>query len=203
MLLKHTVCLRHWWQWWFLWLHWSWNQFQVFETWWTIIKGQGSLTKNGFRELNYDGENNIILQNQREVCWGQGQVQQKRAQCNSCQSTFIAVQQNFQPQMFNLIRRACAVSTIGTRKWGIRIMKDKCVQFPTPGCQWFYQRTCQQIHLELFRTLRAQHLQFNEHTAGNSITILKPYGCLTSLTEQRANVMFLFPSLNSRCANYC
>lgn len=24
----------------FLWLHWSWNQFQLFETWWTIIKGQ-------------------------------------------------------------------------------------------------------------------------------------------------------------------
>ena len=39
-----------------------------FETWWTIIKGQGSLTKHGLRELNYDGENHIISQNQKEVC---------------------------------------------------------------------------------------------------------------------------------------
>lgn len=63
----NAVCLRLGGNdWWFLWLHWSRNQFQVLETWWTIIKGWGSLTKNGLREMNYDGENNIILQNQRE-----------------------------------------------------------------------------------------------------------------------------------------
>lgn len=51
------------------------------------------------------------------------------------------------------------------------------------------QTTCQHIHLDFFRILRAPHLQFNEPAAGNCITIMKPCGYLKSLTCQH-NVIF-------------
>lgn len=64
-------------------------------------------------------------------------------------------------------------------------MRDKRLQFPTPGCQRFYQRTCQHIHLVLFRRLKARHLHFNEPAAGNGIILLKKHMDAQNLKFQR------------------
>lgn len=130
--------------------------------------------------MNYDGENNIISQNQKRglLRTSAGKTAERAAQFLSI--SFSCCSAKFQTCKSKRERWECALSQ--QQEWvsGIKIMKDECLQFPTPGCRWFYQRTCQMIHLEFFKTLRAQHLQFNERSAGNSTTILKPYGCLKS-----------------------
>lgn len=61
MPLKYTVCLRLWWKWLVVFMV-ALKQESIsgfWDTGWTIIKGQESLTKQGLKELNYNSENNF------------------------------------------------------------------------------------------------------------------------------------------------